>query len=215
MLYNTYTEITSYIKLVSPINLTVSFTESLKHGGWKRKYLKLTERQIWSHSITRRIKCKGKNLNEIILLIKIVADLTNRSFLFKRKRQGSAGVFKTIGCVKSLKRYRLPHTLKSSGHEQIERTIFTSNRLISLSLLSATIDTAFQRVLNDNWDLKRQDHRAVFSYFNYFGVWLSVIFPFFIKTSGKFQQPWRNSFILSKAKANAHIYIYIFFTFSF
>ena len=212
MLYNTYTEITSYIKLVSPINLTVSLIESLKPGGWKRKYLKLKERQIWSRSIRWRINYKDRNLNEIILLLKIVTDLTNLSFLFKRKRIESAGVFKTIGCVKSLKRYRLPHTLKSSGHEQIERTIFTSNRLISLSLLSATIDTAFQRVLNDNWDLKRQDHRAVFSYFNYFGVWLSVIFPFFIKTSGKFQQPWRNSFILSKAKANAHIYIYIFFS---
>ena len=211
MLYNTYTEITSYIKLVSPINLTVSLTESLKPGGWKRKYLKLKERQIWSRSIRWRINYKDRNLNEIILLLKIVADLTNLSFLFKRKRIGSAGVFKTIGCVKSLKRYRLPHTLKTSGHEQIERTIFTSNRLISLSLLSATIDTAFQRVLNDNWDLKRQDHRAVFSYFNYFGVWLSVIFPFFIKTSGKFQQPWRNSFILSKAKANAHIYIFLVF----
>ena len=179
MLYSTYTEIRSYIKLVSPINLTVSLTESLKPGGWKRKYLKLKERQIWSRSIRWRINYKDRNLNEIILLLKIVADLTNLSFLFKRKRIGSVGVFKTIGCVKSLKRYRLPHALKTSEHEQIERTIFTSSRFIILSLLSATIDTAFQRVLNDNWDLKRQDHRAVFSYFNYFGVWLSVIFPFF------------------------------------
>ena len=132
------------MKLVSPINLTVSFTESLKHGGWKRKYLKLKEGQIWSHSITWRINYKDKNLNVIILLLTIVADLTNLSFLFKRKRQGSAGVFKTIGCVKSLKRYRLPHTLKTSGHEQIERTSFTSNRFISLSLLSATIETDFK-----------------------------------------------------------------------
>ena len=127
MLYNTYTEITSYIKLVSPINLTVSFTESLKHGRWKRKYLKLKEKQIWSHSITWRINYQDKNLNVIILLLKIVADLTNLSFLFQRKRQGSAGVFKTIGSVKLLKRYRLAHTLKTSGHEQIERTSFTSN----------------------------------------------------------------------------------------
>ena len=44
-----YTELTSYIKLVSPINLTVSFTESLKHGMWKRKYLKLkTEANVES-----------------------------------------------------------------------------------------------------------------------------------------------------------------------
>ena len=150
MLYNTYTEITSYIKLVSPINLTVSLIESLKPGGWKRKYLKLKERQIWSRSIRWRINHKDRNLNEIILLLKIVTDLTNLSFLFKRKRIESAGVFKTIGCVKSLKRYRLPHALKTSEHEQIERTIFTSSRFIILSLLSATIDTAFQRVLNDN-----------------------------------------------------------------
>ena len=192
MLYNTYTEITSYIKLVSPINLTVSLTESLKPGGWKRKYLKLKERQIWSRSIRWRINYKDKNLNEIILLLKIVADLTNLSFLFKRKRIGSAGVFKTIGCVKSLKKDRLPNTLKTSGHAQIERTIFTSNRFISSSLLSATIDSAFQRVLNDNWDLKRQENRAVFSYFNYFGVWLSVIFPFF------YQNVWQISTALTQ-----------------
>ena len=73
-----YTELTSYIKLVSPINLTVSFTETLKHGMWKRKYLKLKERQIWNHSKTRRINYKDKNLNVIILLLKIVADLTDR-----------------------------------------------------------------------------------------------------------------------------------------
>ena len=73
-----YTELTSYIKLVSPINLTVSFTESLKHGMWKRKYLKLKERQRWNHSKTRRINYKDKNLNVIILLLKIVADLTDR-----------------------------------------------------------------------------------------------------------------------------------------
>ena len=73
-----YTELTSYIKLVSPIKLAVSFTESLKHGMWKRKYLKLKERQRWNHSKTRRINYKDKNLNVIILLLKIVADLTNR-----------------------------------------------------------------------------------------------------------------------------------------
>ena len=116
MLYNTYTEITSYIKLVSPINLTVSLTESLKPGGWKRKYLKLKERQIWSRSIRWRINYKDKNLNEIILLLKIVADLTNLSFLFKRKRIGSAGVFKTIGCVKSLKK------IQTSTHSKNLRT---------------------------------------------------------------------------------------------
>ena len=73
-----YTELTSYIELVSPINLTVSFTETLKRGMWKRKYLKLKERQIWNHSKTRRINYKDKNLNVIILLLKIVADLTDR-----------------------------------------------------------------------------------------------------------------------------------------
>ena len=73
-----YTELTSYIKLVSPINLAVSFTESLKHGVCKRKYLMLKERQIWNHSKTRRIKYKDKNLNVIILSLKIVADLTDR-----------------------------------------------------------------------------------------------------------------------------------------
>ena len=69
--------------MVSPINLTVSFTESLKHGGWKRKYLKLKEGQIWSHSITWRINYKDKNLNVIILLLTIVADLTNLLFFSK------------------------------------------------------------------------------------------------------------------------------------
>ena len=99
MLYNTYTEITSYIKLVSPINLTVSLIESLKPGGWKRKYLKLKERQIWSRSIRWRINYKDRNLNEIILLLKIVTDLTNLSFLFKRKRIESAGVFNPLTSV--------------------------------------------------------------------------------------------------------------------
>ena len=99
--------------MVSPIKLTVSFTESLKHGMWKRKYSRLKERQIKSHSITWGINYKDKNLNVIILLLKIVADLTNLSFLFKSKRQGLARVFNAIGCVKSLKKYGLPHTLKT------------------------------------------------------------------------------------------------------
>ena len=69
--------------MVSPIKLTVSFTESLKHGMWKRKYSRLKERQIKSHSITWGINYKDKNLNVIILLLKIVADLTNLFFFSK------------------------------------------------------------------------------------------------------------------------------------
>ena len=33
---------------------------------------------MWNHSKTRRINYKDKNLNVIILLLKIVADLTDR-----------------------------------------------------------------------------------------------------------------------------------------
>ena len=61
--FTTYTELTNYVNLVSPKNLTVSFTESLKHGMWKRSEFKRQERQIWNRSNTWRINYKDKNFD--------------------------------------------------------------------------------------------------------------------------------------------------------
>ena len=58
----------------------------------------------------------------------------------------------------------------------MKRRFFILTRLISLSRLSATIETSFQRPLNDSSDLAMQDQkqRAIFLSFNYDLVLLCI-----------------------------------------
>ena len=74
------------------------------------------------------------------------------------------------------------HSLKHKDGAKWSVGFFISTRLISLSLLSATIETSFQRALNDSSDLatKDQKHRAIFLSFNQDLVLLCSFLLFFL-----------------------------------